>query len=180
MDDEIIYPLRRNKNPIPQSFGFTVTNILSKGQVYDITGAWMKRRAQLGLQQVTRGAEQLQEVCESKRAEELLLKKEDSLQKDTEQVERVWSSLAEACVKLREKGLDTTSFVTSLGLIRPMINLYKTHIRVDRCSTLETGAKIRNDLRAVEDRFLAEITNKLGVDEATRWSARFASAWKVK
>jgi hypothetical protein len=61
-----------------------------------------------------------------------------------------------------------------------MINLYKTHIRVDRCSTLETGAKIRNDLRAVEDRFLAEITNKLGVDEATRWSARFASAWKVK
>lgn len=180
MGDETIYPLRRNKNLVPQSFGFTVTNILSKGQVYDITGAWMKRRAQLGLQQVTRGAEQLQQVCESKSAEEILLRKEDSVQKDVEQVERVWSSLTEACIKLRERGMDTSSFVTSLGLIKPMINLYKTHIRVDRCSTLETGAKIRNDLRTVEDRLLAEVANKLGVEEATKWSARFASAWKVR
>ncbi|MEM3652391.1 MAG: hypothetical protein QXL21_04645, partial [Nitrososphaerales archaeon] len=167
MNDNTLYPLRRNKNLLPQTFSFTVTNILSKGQVYDVTGAWMKRRTQLGLVQVTRGVEQLQKVCGSKSAEELFLEREYSIQKEVEQVERVWSSLADACVNLREKGLDTTSFISTLGLIKPLINLYKTHIKIDRCSTLETGAKIRNDLRSVEDRLLAEIANKMGVEEAT-------------
>lgn len=180
MSDNALYPLKRNKNLLPQTFSFTVTNILSKGQVYDITGAWLKRRTQLGLVQVSRGVEQLQKVCESRSAEELLLKRESDLQKDVNQVERVWSSLTDACIKLREKGLDTTGFISTLSLIRPLINLYKTHIRVDRCSTLETGAKIRNDLRSVEDRLLAEIANKLGVEEATKWSAKLASAWKTE
>jgi hypothetical protein len=184
MSEDKKYPLRKNtEESIPQSFGSAVTNILSKGQVYEVTGAWAKRRGQLGLSTGARDVvaiTQIQKLSGAASAQELSVNRKKRLFADLIQVERVWAVFSEICSELGNKGFDMKDTVASLRSMRTLTSLYEDYINRNVCATEETASYIKNELRSLEDKTIVEIQNKSGDEYASKWSAKLAEAWTME
>jgi hypothetical protein len=100
------------------------------------------------------------------------------LRKEVVEVDRVWSAIANAALELMKKGLDMKDVLASLNSIRTLINLYDTHVSPNPCCTGETGARIRCELRNLEDMLVIKVANQLGAEYALQLSEKLARAWK--
>jgi len=102
------------------------------------------------------------------------------VRKEVAQVDRVWSAITDTCTDLLRKGIDVSEAVSTLREIRALINLYETHDSPNPCCTDETGARIRCELRNLEDMVVIKAANELGMDYATELSNKLMRAWKPK
>lgn len=100
------------------------------------------------------------------------------MRKEAEEVDRVWSALANTALELMKKGLDVKDIMASLNSVRTLINLYDVHISPNPCCTGETGARIRCELRNLEDMLVIRAANHLGVEYALQLSEKLSQAWK--
>ena len=113
------------------------------------------------------------------------------MRKEVAQVDRVWSTITEVCTDLLRKGIDVSDAVSTLREIRALINLYDTHVSPDisildggrcitpSCCTSDTGARIRCELRNLEDMVVIRAANMLGMQYATELSNKLMRAWKA-